>query len=96
MNIYYLMIEAVPDKSNPESKQFGGAFINFWVKTETVKEALEETKKYISEENWKYIKTEEMFIVERDFYIDNPESLEYYDNACECGMSVCFYMWLKK
>ena len=40
MAIYYIMIEAAPNNSNPESKEFGGAYINCWVKASTQKEAL--------------------------------------------------------
>ena len=44
MPIYYLMIEAIPCRNNPESKEFGGAFVNCWVKASKQKDALKEFK----------------------------------------------------
>ena len=58
MTIYYLMIEAIPCRNNPESKEFGGAFVNCWVKASTQKEALKRVQEYIKSENWMFIKTE--------------------------------------
>lgn len=51
LDIYYIMIEAVPKSNNPESKEFGGAFVNCWVKSETKKDAIIRAEKYIDEEN---------------------------------------------
>ena len=93
MAIYYLMLEAVPRENNDESKVFAGAFINFWVKSATKKSALMKAKKSIEDENWRFIKTEEIFVCEREFYYDEPDSLECYDEACKNGIASIFYTW---
>lgn len=93
MAIYYIMIEAAPNRSNPESKEFAGAYINCWVKASTQKEALKQAKEYIKDENWKFIKTEDLWEAQRQSYIDLPESLECYDEACEIGFSAIFNTW---
>lgn len=93
MVIFYFMIEAAPNRNNPESKKFGGAYINCWVKAETQKDAFIRVKKYIDEENWMFIKTEDIFIAQRHLYIDKPDSLDCYDEACKNGISAIFHTW---
>ncbi|MBQ3101189.1 MAG: hypothetical protein IJC50_09385 [Clostridia bacterium] len=92
MKIYYLNIEAVPNKTNPESKECAGAYINFWIKASSPEEALSIAKEYIVEEDWTYVDTEDMGIAKREL-LDNPDSLECYDEACEYGLGAVFYAW---
>ena len=93
MAIYYLMTEVVPKRNNPESKEFGGAYINCWVNAATQKDALSKVKEYIDEEDWTFIKTEDIFLAQRHLYLDEPDSLECYDEACKNGISAMFYTW---
>ena len=93
MNIYFFMLEAVPSESNPESKELGGAFVNCWVKAETMEDAFDEAVKDLGFQGWKFVRIEDEYITERERYLDNPESLECYDEACEYGMSGVFYTY---
>jgi len=93
MAIYYVIIEAVPKPDNTESKEFGGAFVGCWVKAATRKEARARAKGHVDKEGWEYVKTEELFKVDRSLYMEDPETLEYYDYACENGMSSIFNTW---
>ena len=49
MIIYFVMVEAVPNHSNPESKEYSGAYINCWVKADTPADAVKKAKEYIRE-----------------------------------------------
>ncbi|MBQ3162625.1 MAG: hypothetical protein IJC04_10945 [Oscillospiraceae bacterium] len=93
MNIYYLMIEAVPNEDNDEREEVDGAYINFWVKANEYETALKEAMEYIDNENWQSIKVKDSFIAKRELYIDEPDSLECYDEACENGIAAIFYTW---
>ena len=93
MIIYYLMIEAVPHHDNPESKEYSGAYINCWVKANTPVDALRRAKEYIREEHWNFVKLEDIFTVHRERYLEEPDSLEGYDNASQCGLGSIFYTW---
>lgn len=93
MTIYYLMVEAVPHRSNPESQEYGGAYVNCWVKADTPYDALNKVKEYICEQNWVFCQTEDMFTVQREQYDDEPDSLECYDNALQYGFDAVFYTW---
>ena len=92
--VYYFLIEAVPSCVNPEICEVSGAYVNCWVKAETKAFALIKIKEHLKEENWLYVRTEDVFIAERERYIDIPESLECYDFACENGIGSIFYTWL--
>lgn len=94
--IYYLMIEAVPHHDNPESKEYGGAYINCWVKADRPADALARAKEYILEQNWRFIRLEDRFAVQREQYLEEPESLEGHDNAVQYGVDAVFYMWTKE
>ena len=93
MIIYYLMAEAVPHHNNPESKEYGGAYVNCWVKADTSTDALSKFKEYILEQRWSFIKLEDIFTVQREQYLDDPDSLESYDNAVQYGLGAIFHTW---
>ena len=93
MIIYYLMVEAVPRHNNPENKEYGGAYINCWVKADSQTDALNKMKEYLHEQDWKFIKIEDIFAVEKERYIDEPDSLKCYENALQNGLGAIFYTW---
>ncbi len=93
MPIYYLMIEAVPKRNNPESKTVGGAYVNCWVKAPDTETALSKAKKYVASENWKFVELKNISVAQRHYYVDEPDSLECFDNAWEYGLGACFYTW---
>ena len=91
MSIYYFLIEAVPMKNNPESEYLDGALINCWVKADSTKDAIKKAKAYVKWEKWKWLYAEDMYTVERERYLDDHDSLEAYDDACEYGAMGVFY-----
>lgn len=98
MSIYYIMAEAATSIDNDESKEFGGAYINIWVKAETKDAALTKAKEFIVDEGWVLVNVEEAYAVNRADYTDDPDMddpgvLECYDEACEQGISAIFYTW---
>ena len=93
MIIYYVMVAAVPNHSNPESKEYSGAYINFWIKADTPTDAVKKAKEYIHNENWDFAGIEDIFSVQRAQYLEEPDSLECYDNAVQYGLDAIFYTW---
>ena len=93
MTIYYLMIIAVPRSTNPEIMEFGGAYVNCWVKAATPEDAIDRAREYIEQENWVFLKAEEMWAAQRCFYINLPDSLACFDEACKYGLSAIFNTW---
>ncbi len=91
-DIYYIMAEAVPAKGSAESKEFGGAYINIWVRAQTTDEALIAAKAHIAREGWELVNIEEVFVPDRNGYTEQ-ESLDCYDEACREGLSSVFYTY---
>ena len=87
------MIEDVPKETNPECNDTREAYIDVWVKTDSLECATQKAKEYVDHEEWNMIRIEESASVSRDDYFDEPELLEYYDEACETKLSAVFYTW---
>lgn len=90
MDIYYLLIEAKPSKDNDERKEFGGAFVNCWVKTQDQNVATNKANNYILSEGWEIINIEEIFLTSRAQYNDEYDLQACYDLACENGVAAIF------
>lgn len=93
MHIYYLMMEAKPCSNNPESHQFGGAYVNCWVKAQNARLALQSAENFLNSEGWEFVNVEEMDLSSRDSYLDEPEFLDCYDSACQNGVGAIFNTW---
>ena len=93
MAIFYVMLEGEPKDTNPESNETRGAYIDVWVKTESLEDAFQKAKDYVDQEEWKVTNIEDSAEVSREEYLDEPDLLECYDEACEKGISAVFYTW---
>lgn len=93
MNIYYLMVEARPLPENEESKEFGGAYINCWIKSKDETSAKSKVSEYVFDEGWEIIDIEDFFIVTREIYLEEPNSLDCFDQAVNFGIGANFYTW---
>ena len=93
MVVYFLFIEAKPRSDNDESEEFGGAYINCWVKAKSEKAAINEAKNYIDYEGWEIVNIEEISLSSRDWYDDKSDYQICYDSACENGIDAIFNTW---
>ena len=93
MKIFYLMIEGEPKDTNPESAEMQGAYIDVWVRTESLEDSIQKAKDYVDQEEWNVVAIEESAEVLREDYIDDSDLLDCYDEACNKGISALFYTW---
>lgn len=93
MNVYFMFLEGEPLPENKESKEFAGAYINCWVNAKDNKSAKDKAMKCVHEEGWKILKIKAMFVTNRKRYLENPESLECFDQALTYGIGIVFYTW---
>lgn len=93
MGIYYLLIEGKPYINNEESKEVAGAYINYWVKAKDTTTAKDTAIKYIRTQEWETLNIEEIYVTKRERYVDEPDSLECYDQAINSGVGAIFYTW---
>ena len=91
--IWYLNIEAVPKDTSPEKSEFGGAFVNIWVRAASKDTALLKAREYVDSEEWVFVELKDMHEARCETYLSEPGSLEGYDNACEYGIDAEFYTW---
>jgi hypothetical protein len=93
MKIYYLLLEGKPNLNNEESKEVAGAYINCWVNAEDETIAKDKATKYINSQDWEPLNIEEVYITSRERYVDEPDSLECFEQAINCGIGAIFYTW---
>jgi hypothetical protein len=93
MEIYYLLLEGKPAKNNEESKEAAGAYINCWVNAKNETIAKDKAIKYINGQGWESLNIEEIYITCRERYLDEPDSLECFEQAINCGIGAIFYTW---
>lgn len=93
MDMYYLLLEGKPHMSNNESREVSGAYINCWVKADGETAAIEEVRDYQASHEWDLLEIEEILAVNRERYLDEPNSLECFDQASDSGIGAVFYTW---
>ncbi len=93
MEIYYLLLEASPTLDHEEYNEIGGAFINCWAKASNPEHAKNIVVETLSKYYWNVSKIDENFMVNEEFYKDNPESLECFKQACREGEYYIFNEW---
>lgn len=93
MNVYYIFLEGKPLLNNKESKEFTGAYINCWVNSKNETTAKDKAIEYVYNQGWEVINIEEVFITNRERYVDEPDSLECFDQAVKYGIGAIFYTW---
>ena len=92
MSVFYIMMEIIPSTDNNEDDCVG-AYANCFVKASSIETAIKAAKSYIEDQKWIVESIEETASAKREDYIDDIESLEAYDEACEYGISAVFYTW---
>lgn len=93
MDMYYLLLEGKPRMNNKESKEVSGAYINCWVKAENETAAIEGAGEYLNSQEWDLLDIEEIYATSRERYLDDPDSLECFDQALGSGIGAVFYTW---
>ena len=97
MKVYCLLIDGKPSVDNEEGEEVNGAYINCWVRAENKTDAVDKAIDFVAAEGWEIICIEEINIVNRERYTDDPEcveSLECFDRAVNEGVGAKFYTWI--
>lgn len=93
MNIYYIFLEGNPLSDNKESKEFAGAYINCWANSKNKTAAKDKAIEYVHSQGWEVMNIKEIFVTNRERYVDEPDSLECFNQAIKCGIGAIFYTW---
>lgn len=95
MDMYFVMLHATPQRTNPESVTCGGAYISYWVRARDVDEAIARAHTRISEEGWEADEVHQVVQTRRENYDseENAEELECFDEAVEYGEAITLYTY---
>ena len=93
VNLIYIFLEGKPLPENEESKEFGGAYINCWVNSIYEDNATDMAIEYVHDQGWKVQKILEIFVTNRERYVDQPDILECFSQAIKYGVGAIFYTW---
>ena len=77
----FLMFEGEQDPSFPHKEEFGGAFINCWIKNQTSQNAIYVSKGWIEKSGWKIKQIEDHKIVTEQDYENGEDGREYFEQA---------------
>lgn len=93
-NIYYMQYEVHPAQDNEDFATVGGAYANCFVEAEDETEATEIVQEYFRINHWMVLSLEDgPFLTEADDYEDDPEWLEYFNEAVSEGECFIFHEW---
>jgi hypothetical protein len=81
MSIYIVKFKCKPMQNAPESKEFGGAYINCWIEATNIDKAFDLARDRVNETNWQILKTEDKFEIIRDDLANDPTGQKYYDQT---------------
>jgi hypothetical protein len=98
--LFLIRIEVVPDESNPESAEVGGAFANALVDADSLKEAEEKAIARIEAEGWKPQRFDYWEMVCKDCYSAESQAkeegrdiLSSIETAFQFGVGLIFHTW---
>jgi hypothetical protein len=94
--MYFIILEAVPQPTNPRHDEFGGAFAACWVNTDDPAVAEQEARAVLADAGWEVRAVDEHYAVAREQYVETPESLERFDRALADGVCVNLNTWKRK
>ena len=93
-----MTFKVTPKPEHKESEAIGGAFVSFWIVTDSSEEADQHAKDYLSENLWIIDSTEkEVVEITEEHYVDIDQEigLAHYNKAQETGFSAAFSKWMK-
>ncbi|WP_416666697.1 hypothetical protein [Egbenema bharatensis] len=91
--MHFFTIHAIPDPESEHAETAGGAYANCWIDFKQRDGAEVLARYYIEESGWISEAIEEEDWVEEKDYADNPEVLEYFQEAREDGMCIVFHVY---
>lgn len=81
--MYYVCITVRTHQTHAEHARIDQAYVGCWMDRENEEEAVEDAKTMIVEEPWVIEEVESVSEVTADDYVDDPENLDYYEQALE-------------
>jgi len=84
-----------PTKAHPEYDQTGDTWVNGWIRVRTFAEAKARARRELRGEHLKVIRLDEIGRVSRARYLEDPNTLEFFDEAQKSGEVFVYYPSVK-
>ena len=94
--MYFIILEAKPQRANPRYDEIAGAFAACWIATDDPAVAEQEARSVLADAGWEPRAVGEHYPVERDRYAGNDESLAWFDQAQRDGVYINLNTWPRK
>ena len=94
--MYFIILEARPQRTHARYEEFGGAFAACWVATDDPAVAEREARAVLADAGWEAKAVDEHYQVERTRYLDNAEALGWYDQAARDGVCINLNTWPRR
>ena len=92
MDIYFLQYECIPSQESQAYESTGGAFVNCWIKTNSLDKAKNIAEKAIKENKWLVLGVEESYKTVKE-KIKDEEALEAYKQAEQDEEVYIYHSW---
>jgi hypothetical protein len=89
--LYLVTIEAEPNAGTDDFREFGGAYINVYIREISEAAALATAQREVAEAGWICKSIEKVEYVTRDDFTDEHEDLESFEQALVDGVVLDFY-----
>ena len=86
-----LRMEAKQRGDYPHEKRYAGAYVDCYIKDQTVTNALYVAKGWIVENGWEVIEIEEQREITLEDYADDAEGREFFQQALRDGEVFAYY-----
>ena len=93
MNMYFIQFECVPAVGGANEKEYGGAYVNGWILSNSLVGAKEIFIKGVKKCDWTPVVLEESYEIDGCVYSDDDEELEFYNQAKIDGEAYCAHAW---
>jgi hypothetical protein len=92
--MFYLQYEVRPLPGNTYWLEAGGAFANCYIYADAEAEAVKQVQSAFLENCWEVVALEEgPLVTTREQYLEDPDTLECFDEALENGECYVFHLW---
>lgn len=91
--MFLFVIEAIPKPTSPHFEEVGGAYVQCWIDFIQEQGAEHLARYYLEEEGWQPLHVEEVHFLGREDIEDDSDSLPYFLEAKQDGLSLVFHTW---
>ena len=91
--LYLVTIEALPNAGTEDFEEFGGAYVNAYVKEASEEAALAVAQREIAEAGWSCKAVESVVYVTHEDYADDDEGIESFKQALLDGVVLDFHTY---